>query len=247
MIKFIPNVLTLANLAAGCMGIAFAHVGSYRMAVVMLIAALTFDFLDGFLARLLHAKGELGAQLDSLADMVSFGVFPAFLLHDFFALAANDHEYAGLFTIGGVNAWSIPIFIYVLAVGLRLAKFNVSLNQGHSFRGLPSPAAAMFMLGFPALYSFGTHFNPFDDSWVNAYATSVEAMLAAVVLLSVLMLVPIPLLSLKFQGKSFAVNRFRYMLILLSLPVIFFAGVLALQALVVLYLILSIIHNSIKS
>jgi CDP-diacylglycerol--serine O-phosphatidyltransferase len=247
MIKFIPNALTLANLAAGSMGMAFAHVGSYRLAVFMLLAALVFDFLDGFLARLLHAKSPLGAQLDSLADMVSFGLFPAFLLHDFFALAAHDHEYAGLFTIGGVNAWSIPIFVYVLAVALRLANFNVSHDQGHSFKGLPSPAAAMFLVGFPALYSLGIHFNPFEHPWVDSYATSVEAMLAAVVLVSALMLVPIPLLSLKFQGMSFSVNRFRYFLIILSLPVIFFLGFLALQALVVLYLLLSIIHLSIKS
>ena len=212
----------------------------------MVIAAAFLDFWDGFAARMLKVKSEIGAQLDSLADLVSFGVLPAFLIYDLFMFSASDEYWARQYHTGGAYSWGLLIFVYVLAAALRLAKFNVSTDQTTSFKGLPSPAAGLFLSSYALLYSFGTFNNPFANPWLDSYITNCVVLLVAAISLAIFMVLPVRLMALKFKNFSLGDNLFRYLLILGSIVLILFFGFLAIQLIVILYLILSIIQNLIQ-
>lgn len=237
--KQIPNFVTLGNLACGCVGIAFANAGNLWGAALMVVLAAVFDFFDGFVARLLNVKSEIGAQLDSLADMVSFGVLPAFIAHNLFIIAAIDESWARLYFLNGANSPALLVFVFALSGCYRLANFNVSTDQTTSFKGLPIPAAGLYLASFALIYRFG----PFNYSFIEPYVTSTWAILISAILLSVLMLVPVRLLSLKISSFGIKGNEFRILLILGSIALAVFFGFLAIQLIVLLYFILSIIQN----
>lgn len=245
--KYIPNTITLGNLFCGCLGLAFVHAGNLKWAALMVIAAAILDFFDGFAARLLNVKSEIGAQLDSLSDMVSFGVLPAYIAFGLFEIAAVSEKWARMYKTGGANSWSLVIFVFVLAAALRLAIFNTSTDQTTSFKGIPSPAAGLYLSSFALIYMWGLNATPLDPALLSAYCMSPLVLLITSVVLAILMVLPIRLLSLKFSSFGIKENAFRYLLILLSgiLAVIF--GFLAIQLIVLLYLILSMIQNLITN
>lgn len=245
--KYIPNTITLGNLFCGCLGLAFVHAGNLKWAALMVIAAAILDFFDGFAARLLNVKSEIGAQLDSLSDMVSFGVLPAYIAFGLFEIAAVSEKWARMYKTGGANSWSLVIFVFVLAAALRLAIFNTSTDQTTSFKGIPSPAAGLYLSSFALIYMWGLSATPLDPALLSAYCMSPLVLLITSVVLAILMVLPIRLLSLKFSSFGIKENAFRYLLILLSgiLAVIF--GFLAIQLIVLLYLILSMIQNLITN
>ncbi len=245
MKKHIPNLITLGNLACGCLGIAFVHAGNIWGAALLVILAAVFDFFDGFAARLLHVKSEIGAQLDSLSDLVSFGVLPAFIAHELFIIAAMNTTWAKYYFLNGTNSWSVAVFVFALAGAYRLARFNVSASNTNEFRGLPIPAAGLYLSAFALIYRFGIHSTPFSATVIESYVTSTLAILITAVVLSLLMVSNIRLLTLKISAFTLKGNEFRLILIAGSLLLLLFFGVLAIQLIVLLYIILSIIQNAI--
>jgi len=245
--KYIPNTITLGNLFCGCLGLAFVHAGNLKWAALMVIAAAILDFFDGFAARLLNVKSEIGAQLDSLSDMVSFGVLPAYIAFGLFEIAAVSEKWARMYKTGGANSWSLVIFVFVLAAAMRLAIFNTSTDQTTSFKGIPSPAAGLYLSSFALIYMWGLNATPLDPALLSEYCMSPLVLLITSIALAILMVLPIRLLSLKFSSFGFKENAFRYVLILLSGVLAIIFGFLAIQLIVLLYLILSMIQNLISN
>ncbi|MFY0675191.1 MAG: CDP-alcohol phosphatidyltransferase family protein [Bacteroidia bacterium] len=244
MKRHIPNLITLGNLACGCVGISFAHAGNLWGAALLLILAAILDFFDGFSARILKVSGELGAQLDSLADLVTFGVLPAFIAQELFMLAAVDEPWAKMYFINGASSYAQLIFIFTLAGAYRLARFNIS-GSSKEFIGVPIPAAGLYLSSFALIYRFGFGYplSPLSDSTIEIYVTSTWVILISAIVMALLMVSKLRLMTLKISSFTFKGNELRIVLILGSALLLIFFGVLAIQLIVLLYLILSIIQN----
>lgn len=221
--KHIPNSLTCCNLICGCMATGAAFYGNYRWAIVMIIAGAVFDFFDGMVARLLGVSSPIGKELDSLADVVTFGVAPSSILFYLF----HEVHYP---TVLVPYANYIPYTAFLMAAfsALRLAKFNLDARQTSSFIGLPTPANALF----------------WGSLVVGQHAFLVSLKFNAVFLflfmfLSCLLLVAeLPLFSLKFKDLSWEYNRVQYIFLLgclACLPL----GASAVAAMIVWYVVLS--------
>ena len=216
MKKHIPNILTLANLFTGCVGIVYVFENNLAYAAYAIWIAAVFDFLDGFSARLLKVSSPIGKELDSLADMVTFGALPAFIL--FKMMAGTSYELAAYIA-----------FALALFSALRLAKFNVDTRQSNTFIGMPTPAAAFFVSGLP----FWQTQYPELMSW--------QIIMIITVILSLLLVSPIKMLALKFTEYSVKNNWPRYIVLLLSLIAFVFLGSKSLPIIIGLYLIISIL------
>ena len=224
--KYIPNSITCLNIASGCVATIFALQGdaliggmaAYNWAFIFIGIAAVMDFLDGFAARLLHAYSDMGKELDSLCDCVSFGVAPAMLL------------YATLAPQGGWIPW-LAILIPV-AGALRLAKFNIDTRQTTSFIGLPIPANAIFWIGYTAYCHAG-----FSN------LTLPFIVVPVVILESWLMLSPLKLFSLKFHTWGWKGNGFRWLLIATAIASVVIFGVPGLMWLIIAYLVYGILDH----
>ena len=233
----IPNIITLTNLFCGLCAIIFAFQGNLKLASFCIFAGAFFDFFDGLAARLLKVNGELGKQLDSMADMVTFGVAPGIILfHFMYYLHHNiifkDSNIEGFF-FPEILALLIPIFS-----AIRLANFNIDTKQKDSFVGLPTPAAAILVGAIPLI---NTDLFPL---FVN-----LQFLILLSVILPLLLIARIPLFSLKFSKEESMVsnlNIFRITLILASVILLFTIQFAAIPFIVILYLILSIVNNFIK-
>src|SRR6056297_845613 len=194
--SFIPNLLTLMNLLSGAIAIVMALETNFYFASYLILAGAIFDFFDGFAARLLRVSSPIGKQLDSLADLITFGLAPATML---FALLKQ--HWAGDVAFISYENWAIftPFFL-VLFAALRLAKFNVDESQSKHFQGLPKPANSLFIVSFVFLLL------------INAMWITYEFVLPIIVVFSFIMGAPIPLMGLKeFSGQQKV-----YILILLT-------------------------------
>ncbi len=227
MKKHIPNAITCTHLFCGCMGIFFAFSGNLNYAAYAVFTAAFFDFLDGMAARLLKVHSEIGKQLDSLADAVSFGVLPSVIILGLFSLREND--------LNNSVWWHFGAFFIAVFSALRLAKFNVDTRQTNSFIGLPTPASAMVAASFPLILAQNNA--SFTDIILNPYF-----LVAYIILNCGLLVAELPLLSLKFKNLSLNENIYRYVLL-------FFAGVClvifkfaAIPVIIIFYIILSIIQ-----
>lgn len=220
----IPNSITLINLASGICAILFASRGyaevgglqSWQWGCIFIAIAAVADFLDGFCARLLHAYSNLGKELDSLCDLVSFGVAPMIIL--FNVLREN-----------GADSWLGWVSIIIpLAAALRLARFNIDDRQTTSFIGMPVPANAIFWIGYCFMLSGGA-------SLLGAWPVLVPVLLVE----SWLMVSPLRLLSLKFRNYGWKGNEARYLLIISAFVFLFSLGASGLMWLIVFYVGLS--------
>ncbi|HHL57625.1 MAG TPA: CDP-diacylglycerol--serine O-phosphatidyltransferase [Bacteroidetes bacterium] len=235
MHKHIPNFITLLNLLAGLLSIYFATTGNLQLAGLLVFVAAVFDFFDGFAARLLHAKSVIGVQLDSLADMVSFGVAPAFVL--FYTI----RELTGT---GTPEYLPFTAFVVPLFSALRLAKFNVDDEQTTSFKGLPTPATGLLLASFPIMIMgcLAENKGIYYDIVTNPY------FLASVGLISsALMVSNIPMFSLKSSSLSWTENQTRYLFIVLSVALLILLKVAAVPLIILLYLLLSIVSGLFKN
>ncbi len=226
--KHIPNSLTCCNLMCGCMATGAAFYGNYRWAIVVIIVGAVFDFFDGMVARLLGVSSPIGKELDSLADVVTFGVAPSAILFYLF----HEVQYPA-FLEPAAKLLPYTAFLMAAFSALRLAKFNLDTRQTTSFIGLPTPANALFWGSLVV----GQH----------AFLVSAKfnaAFLFLFMFLSCLLLVAeVPLFSLKFKDLSWEHNRVQYIFLagcLACLPL----GASALAAIVVWYVALSLIVNS---
>lgn len=238
VINNIPNFLTILNMFSGAIAVAFAATGNLYLACVMVGVAAIFDFIDGLAARLLGTVSSIGKQLDSLADIVSFGLAPAFILHIFLkkmmipgsAYLTNDLMYLGipeLFVI-------FTPFLLTLFAGIRLAKFNVSKTQDHVFNGLPVPASALFFV-FAVMN--------LENYSANAFYIHEVHWVVLIILFSTLMVVPFPMFSLKFEHYSWRGNEIPYIFLGISAILLVTLQTLGISLIVILYIFLSGLMN----
>ncbi|PZX59251.1 CDP-diacylglycerol--serine O-phosphatidyltransferase [Algoriphagus ratkowskyi] len=222
----IPNIITLLNLLSGVIGIIWVINGNIFSGAYFIILAAIFDFFDGFAARLLNVQGELGKQLDSLADLVSFGVLPGMILFQM-AKVNTDIEWLPYLTL-----------IVPLLSAMRLAKFNLDTRQSDKFIGLPTPANALFICTLPYL--------AIQWPYIGTLITSPFILIGIAWIFAILLLVELPLIALKFKSYSFTTNKFRYAIIALSIALILIFGLAGIPIVILAYLGLSLVENVIS-
>ncbi len=240
-VKYIfPNTLTLLNLLTGCAAIVIAFKGKneYNAAWLILLAAV-FDLLDGLTARALKAKSEFGKQLDSLADIVSFGVAPSIILFNWLYLVLIESSADSTFELISANfVQSLILFcslLFAASAAIRLARFNISQNEGNLFCGLPAPAGALIIAAFWLLIG-STENKAVKDLMLNIYF-----VFGVLIVVMFLMLSRIKMMSLKFSGLSFRKNILQYILILVSIVLIIQFRVEGILFSLVFYILLSLI------
>jgi CDP-diacylglycerol---serine O-phosphatidyltransferase len=233
--KHIPNFITCLNLLCGCIGISAAFNGNLEAAAALIGLAAVFDFLDGMAARLLHVNSEIGKELDSLADVISFGLLPGVIIYQFMKTSINLPGNTGdLLNPFPYLAFLIPIFS-----ALRLAKFNIDSRQTNSFIGLPTPASAIVFGSFPLIHyqTITSNHLAFISSWLGNY----YFLAIATIVISGLLVSEIPLFSLKFKNLKWKDNKAQYLLLIFSLITILTLGFVALPLIIFVYIILSIV------
>ena len=230
--KHIPNIITSLNLASGFIAIIFVLNGDREIACWILIAAMIFDFLDGFASRLLNAYSDLGKELDSLADLVSFGVTPGLIIFSILADSSapwqTNHPGFSYFLIIAIAA------LMPVCAGLRLAKFNIDSSQKLIFKGLPTPANALAVISVVFAARYG------QIAFIDGLISSPIAIMIYSLLLSVLMITRMPLMSLKFPDYKIKNNIHRYLLVALSIVVIASGGLGGLIFIIPLYILISV-------
>lgn len=210
-IKAIPNTITILNLLCGTIAIILAFKGFQIWSIYLILAAAVFDFFDGFAARLLKAYSPMGKELDSLADLVSFGLAPTILIYYRF------QDYTSGFSSGNqVTLWIeiltlIPVLI-TLASALRLAKFNIDTRQTENFIGLPTPANALLIVMF---LHFTTYNPQFDAIFRNFWFFPLISLV-----LSYLLISNIPMFSLKLKNLGWKGNEIKYVFFIASALII---------------------------
>jgi CDP-diacylglycerol--serine O-phosphatidyltransferase len=229
--RHIPNSVTCLNLFSGCIAAVMAFEAEYEMAMLFIVLSAVFDFFDGLLARSLHAYSKIGKELDSLADDVSFGVAPSLIVFSLF----KEIHYPSFLV--GVEDY-IPYLAFTISVfsALRLAKFNVDERQTSSFIGLPVPANALF---WGALV-VGAHSFLVSDSFNAIY------LFVLVALFSYLLVSEVPMFSLKFKNLSWKDNKVSFIFLLVCIPLLVFLGIAGFAAVIVWYILLSVITGKKK-
>ena len=231
--------MTLGNLLCGCLGIVFVFEGNLLWASYLIFFAGVLDFLDGFVARLLNQHSEIGKQLDSLADMVTFGVLPSFILAKLIQLSTTKSgvlsDLLDLSNSSHLPNLSYLAFILALFSCLRLAKFNVDTRQSDSFIGVPTPANAFVVAAFPLILEF----NPEYKSLIlNQYI-----LVTYTLVMGYLLIAELPLFALKFKDFSWASNKTKYVFLILSLILLIALQFVAVPLIIFLYIILSVISR----
>ena len=241
MKSIIPNSLTALNLFCGCFSVLAFLENDYCLGVVLIFISATADFFDGFLARLLNVQSELGKQLDSLADMISFGFVPGVIIYKAL-LEPIDCNESYLSEISNQN-W-IPMVGFILTVfsGFRLAKFNIDKRQSNSFIGLPTPACTLFFLTIPLIW-----INENPDEWAYKLTLNKPLIISFTLFFSYLLIAELPLLALKFKGFSLNENKFRYALLFTGVTTVIILKYLAIPIILSLYILLSLLENIINS
>jgi len=236
---WVPNTITAMNLVSGCLSVFFAVDGQLGWASVFIFAAAVFDFCDGFSARLLHAYSSIGKELDSLADLVSFGLAPAAIVFTMLELTlfgknqpiqeieANWGQWITLFT-----SLVIPV-----AGAFRLAKFNTDDRQSEQFLGMPIPANAIFFASLGLILELGT------KASIVPVILNKHILLAAIFACSFLMVSELPMFNLKFKNIKLKENALRYFFLGTTLLMLIFLQIYALPLIIIWYVILSVISH----
>lgn len=224
----IPNFITLGNLACGCAAIVFAlQTGRLNIAFWFIAGAAVLDFLDGFVARLTKQYSEIGVQLDSLADMVSFGVAPSVVLFVMYRYSFPLWN-PGPF----LAAWpGWLMFVVALFSALRLAKFNIDDTQSTEFVGLPVPANALLICGLGWMF------------YADDIEIARELLLVLAILMSWLLISPIRMFSLKFKGFGWKENELRYIFLVCCAILVALFGIGGIPASICLYVIVSTVRH----
>ena len=226
MRRHIPNMITCCNLLSGCVAAVFAFEGVYTVAFACIIMGAVFDFFDGLTARALKVSSPIGKELDSLADVITFGLAPATMAYSWLCECASAH-----LDMLVASAMPFAAFLLVAFSALRLAKFNVDERQTSSFIGLPTPANALFWGGLV----IGSH------DVVVAQPYGWVLVLVLILLFSWLLVAEIPMFSLKFKNLSWKSNRIAYTFLLVSLVLLVVLGWSGLSAVIGWYIILSLL------
>ena len=225
MKRNVPNMITYLNLISGCVACVMALDNNYLWAFIFIIIASIFDFCDGLVARLLKAYSKLGKELDSLADVVSFGVAPGMIIFVFLRNIIIDYNTISSLTYMAYIAFLMPAFS-----ALRLAKFNIDDRQTSSFIGLPTPANALFWGAL--IYQLSL--------WNIAPLYLITGIIVGVLLFSYLMISEMPMFSLKFKNHGWKGNEAKYILLLVAILSLVFLGISGISATIVIYILMSL-------
>lgn len=233
MKKQIPNILTLLNLFSGTIACILALKGLLVEAAFFVFLGVFFDFFDGFAARMLNVQGELGKQLDSLADVVTSGVAPAFVMYE---LLKNTSSVSRIFVYKEEQWLLLPFvgLLLALAAAYRLANFNIDTRQTNSFIGLPTPAMALVVLSFPLIQEYG------QFSIVQYWIKNQWFLIGVVFLLSYIMNSEIRLFALKFKNFTWKDNTYRFVFLGISITMLLLLQVTAVPLIILFYIVLSI-------
>ena len=243
MKKYIPNLITSLNLLSGCLAILFVISGDLVIASFLVILGMFFDFFDGLVARLLQVQSEIGKQLDSLADMVSFGVVPGLimfqLLNKAIAPQALETGFENVEIIKGLASGMsfIPFIgmLIIIASAFRLAKFNIDIRQTDSFIGLPTPANTLLIISLPLIFEF--QYTAFIESVIfNQWF-----LIGVTIISSFLLNAELSLFALKFKTWDFSANKIRYVFLAISILAILLLKFIAIPVIISLYILTSLI------
>ena len=225
MSKHIPNLLTISNLICGCIALYFTFKGELVFTAYLIGLAAIFDFMDGAAARLLNVSNPIGKELDSLADMVSFGLVPgSVVFHLLEESPLSQYSFMALI---------IPIFS-----AYRLAKFNVDENQNENFIGLPTPANCLVFISIPLITTFNS------ESTIAYLFEIPEILLIITILMSLALVSRINMFSLKFKNLKFQDNKFRFFLITMSIILLTWLEFSAIPIIILLYIMMSIVKRT---
>lgn len=226
IVKHIPNFLTSLNLVCGMSGIYFVLGGKLSWGAYFIIAAAILDFLDGFAARILMVHSEIGKQLDSLADLVTFGVLPSFIV---FKMLETMHPDS-----------LIPFLAFFIGVqsALRLAKFNIDTRQTDRFIGVPTPANALLISTLPFLAA--------QYHWAENLIYNVFFLLVFSLGFALLLTAEIPLIALKFKNYKLSDNFYRYLVVVISLMCLAILGLAGIPIAIIFYVGLSVMEAQFK-
>lgn len=243
IVKHIPNTITCLNLFSGCTASLFAIEGHLIGASYLILLAALFDFCDGLAARVLKTYSPMGKELDSLADMVSFGFAPGVIALAYLKLSILgstsayfnpfDLEFSQLAIL--LSAFIIPVFS-----ALRLAKFNIDTRQTSSFIGVPTPANAMFWASLPLVLFYGDY--PVIEGWLSNPFT----IIAAILITSYLLVAEIPMFALKVKTLAWKENQLRYLFLITLLILAVLLKWLIIPLILFVYIIFSLIDNATK-
>jgi CDP-diacylglycerol--serine O-phosphatidyltransferase len=226
--KNIPNALTCGNLLCGCIGVVEVFHNNILLSCLLIGIALVFDFFDGFVARLLKVSSPIGRDLDSLADMVTFGLLPSIII--FQLLMQSIPDLTGIWK-------AYPAFLIAIFSAIRLAKFNNDPRQSDTFIGVPTPANAMLIASLPLIL----HWH--GDEW-RSLIVNTNHLLILTVVMSFLLVAEIPLLALKFKSFGWKGNEVRFTFIVVSLILLFALKIIAVPVIIAFYIGLSLFNNS---
>lgn len=220
MIRHLPNFLTCCNLLCGCFGIVFVLEGREIPAAYFVWLAGVFDFFDGFAARMLKVTSSIGKELDSLADVVSFGILPALVMYKMISTSSDSS--------------ALPYIGFTIAVfsALRLAIFNVDETQRDSFRGLNTPANTIFITSLPLLYN-----------QVGRWLYEPAVLVAITLLFSLLLVSRIEFFAFKFKSFRWEDNKLRFTFLLLAVLLLISLQYLAVPIVILLYIVFSLLDS----
>jgi len=225
--NYIPNTLTLINLFSGCVAVVFAFMGRLDLIIYLSIISLFADFTDGLVARLLNVKSEIGADLDSLADMVSFGFVPGLILF----LLIDGKMGNKMMDLNEVNITALFGFTVTIFSALRLAIFNNDENQSSDFVGLATPASTVFVIGLLYIDKLNiTELRPLNIALIS-------------IIVSLLLVSKIKMFSFKVTSYSFKDAYWQYSFIALSIICLFWFKIAGFSLIVILYVLLNILKN----
>lgn len=234
--KHLPNLITLANLFCGSIAVIYAVEENFEYAGLFVVLGIFFDFFDGLAARLLRVTGELGKQLDSLADMVTSGVVPGIIMFKLIQINLEANGNIFIFENPILDVALIGLFL-TLAACLRLAKFNIDDRQSTSFIGLPTPAMSLFVVSLPLIQQYS------DVAFAKELISNNYVLIAITWILSYLMNSEIALFSLKFKDYSIKNNFIKYLFLIISLLLIWIIPFLSIPIIIILYIIFSLIKK----
>ena len=226
MKKHIPNTVTLLNLFSGCCATVAVLNSQFILASWFLLISVLADYLDGAVARMLDVKSPLGKELDSMADMVSFGIVPGVILY-MLLLKGMDMP-------GGRLVWkAVPAFLLSTFAGLRLAKFNLDTRQEDHFLGLPTPSCTLFVVGLMLIYQF-------DSYSLQGWVTSPAFIYVCVIVLSFLLVSEIPMFHFKFKVLTWKGNELKLSFAIISIISLFILKEAALSLIVFVYILVNL-------
>lgn len=230
--KYIPNIITLLNLACGCIAIIFISDFKFDLALYFVCLGIFFDFFDGFFARLFKVSSPLGLQLDSLADMVTSGVVPGF---------AMVYMISGEYTHTPIQGY-LPYLGFIITLGAcyRLANFNIDTRQTDSFIGLPTPANALFILSLPLVMADNQN-TQFVEILFNKWTLIGISIVSAYI-----MNAEIPLFSLKVKDFTFKKNALQILFLATSVLFLLLFRYLGIPMIIIFYILLSVVNNMIN-